>query len=50
MGGGPTGVEFAAELHDFVMEDVYRLFPTLEGLVKIQVYDVAPGILMNFDK
>jgi NADH dehydrogenase FAD-containing subunit len=50
VGGGPTGVEFAAELHDFISEDVYRMYPTLKGLVGIRVYDVAPGILMSFDK
>ncbi|KAI3732072.1 hypothetical protein L1987_63269 [Smallanthus sonchifolius] len=26
VGGGPTGVEFAAELHDFVSEDLVKLF------------------------
>ena len=26
VGGGPTGVEFGAELYDFVREDVPRLF------------------------
>ena len=49
VGGGATGVEVAAELHDFVREDVYRLYPQLKGLIGIRIYDVAPGILMNFD-
>ncbi|ORX35425.1 pyridine nucleotide-disulfide oxidoreductase-domain-containing protein [Kockovaella imperatae] len=49
VGGGATGVEVAAELHDFVRQDVYRLYPQLKDLVNIRVYDVAPGILMNFD-
>jgi hypothetical protein len=30
VGGGPTGVELAAELHDFVQEDVARLMPHLK--------------------
>ena len=30
VGGGPTGVELAAELHDFVKEDVARLMPHLK--------------------
>lgn len=30
VGGGPTGVELAAELHDFVQEDVARLMPRLK--------------------
>lgn len=27
VGGGPTGVEFSAELYDFVHQDVRRWFP-----------------------
>lgn len=50
VGGGPTGIEFAAELHDFVQDDVYRMLPELKDQVKIKVYDVAPGLLMSFDK
>lgn len=49
VGAGPTGVEFAAELHDFVENDVYRLYPALRGHVKITLMDVSPGILMSFD-
>ncbi|EIW67161.1 hypothetical protein TREMEDRAFT_45240 [Tremella mesenterica DSM 1558] len=49
VGGGPTGVEWAAELHDFVHRDVYRLYPHLKDQVRITLYDVAPGILINFD-
>lgn len=49
VGGGPTGVEYAAELHDFVEKDVERMYPTLKGLINITLYDVAPGILMSFD-
>ena len=49
VGGGPTGVEYAAELHDFVASDVERMYPKLKGLINITLYDVAPGILMSFD-
>jgi NADH dehydrogenase len=49
VGGGPTGVEYAAELHDFVISDVERMYPQLKGLINITLYDVAPGILMSFD-
>jgi len=49
VGGGPTGVEFAAELHDFITEDVYRLYPQLKDQVTISLYDTAPGILGGFD-
>lgn len=50
VGGGPTGVEFSAEVHDFVEQDVYRLYPHLKGMVKITLYDVAPHILLSFDE
>lgn len=49
VGGGPTGIEFAAELHDLVHEDLSGLYPTLMPLVQISVYDVAPNILSMFD-
>ncbi|MCJ1339649.1 hypothetical protein MMC09_004939 [Bachmanniomyces sp. S44760] len=50
VGGGPTGVEFAAELYDLCMDDLARLFPDLAPLVRITLYDVAPNILSMFDK
>ena len=49
-GGGPTGVEFAGELSDFIATDLNRAFPTLAPLARITLYDVAPGILGSFDK
>lgn len=27
VGGGPTGVEVAAELHDLITEDLVKLYP-----------------------
>lgn len=50
VGGGPTGVEFAAELHDLIHEDLLRLYPWLSPYVKITVYDVAEKILPMFDR
>ncbi|KAM0750986.1 FAD/NAD(P)-binding domain-containing protein [Meredithblackwellia eburnea MCA 4105] len=49
VGGGPTGVEFAAELHDLLASDIRRHFPVLSPMAKITVYDVAPKILASFD-
>jgi NADH dehydrogenase FAD-containing subunit len=49
VGGGPTGIEFSAELHDFVWEDLRRLYPDLFQHVRITVYDVAKRILSGFD-
>lgn len=34
VGGGPTSVEFASELHDFLRKDVHRWYPDLEDLVR----------------
>ncbi|TAQ87662.1 hypothetical protein B7494_g4002, partial [Chlorociboria aeruginascens] len=49
VGGGPTGVEFAAELFDLCHEDLPKLYPDLVPHVKISIYDVAPKILPMFD-
>uniref|UniRef100_A0A2P2JI34 NADH:ubiquinone reductase (non-electrogenic) n=2 Tax=Rhizophora mucronata TaxID=61149 RepID=A0A2P2JI34_RHIMU len=50
VGGGPTGVEFAAELHDYVTEDLFKLYPMVKGFVKITLLEAADHILGMFDK
>ncbi|PIA34374.1 hypothetical protein AQUCO_03800171v1 [Aquilegia coerulea] len=50
VGGGPTGVEFAAELHDFLEEDLSRLYPQVKDFVKITLVEAADHILNMFDK
>ncbi|KAL8214683.1 hypothetical protein R6Q57_004132 [Mikania cordata] len=50
VGGGPTGVEFAAELHDFVSEDLAKLYPTVKDFVKISLLEATNHILNMFDK
>ncbi|XP_076935892.1 external alternative NAD(P)H-ubiquinone oxidoreductase B2, mitochondrial-like [Bidens hawaiensis] len=50
VGGGPTGVEFAAELHDFVSEDLVKLYPTVKDFVKISLLEATNNILNMFDK
>ncbi|KAF7342050.1 FAD/NAD(P)-binding domain-containing protein [Mycena venus] len=50
VGGGPTGVEFASELHDLLHAEIAHHYPTLAKLAKITIYDVAPSILGSFDK
>ena len=42
VGGGPTGMEFAAELSDLVHMDLRKIYPDLVGTVEIIVFDVAP--------
>ncbi|KAF2673928.1 NADH dehydrogenase [Microthyrium microscopicum] len=50
VGGGPTGIEFAAELHDFITEDLAKVYKNEVGFAKITVYDVAPTVLPMFDE
>jgi NADH dehydrogenase len=50
VGGGPTGIEFSAELHDLINEDMKRLYPDLIQYHKITVYDVAKKVLPMFDQ
>lgn len=50
VGGGPTGVEFAAELHDFIHEDLLKLYPSLKNSVKITVIQSGDHILNMFDQ
>lgn len=50
VGGGPTGIEFSAELHDIIREDMASLYPQLMQYYQITVYDVAPNVLSMFDE
>lgn len=50
VGGGPTGVEFAAELHDFITEDIAKWYPDLRGLASVSILEAAGAILTQFDK
>jgi NADH dehydrogenase FAD-containing subunit len=50
VGGGPTGIEFSAELHDLIKEDMAKIYPELIKYHKITVYDVAEKVLPMFDE
>jgi len=50
VGGGPTGVEFAAELADLVHEDLKHSFPQLKGMVTIRLVEAMETVLSMFDK
>ncbi|KDE06866.1 NADH dehydrogenase [Microbotryum lychnidis-dioicae p1A1 Lamole] len=50
VGGGPTGIEFAAELHDLIEEDMKRHYPHVSKFCRITIYDVSSTILGAFDK
>ena len=48
VGGGPTGVELAAEVDELVHGHLLRIYPDLEDCVTISVYDVADRMLGQF--
>lgn len=50
VGAGPTGTELAGSLRDFIHEDMNKLYPSLAGLPRITLYDVAPKVLSMFDE
>jgi len=50
IGAGPTGVEFASELRDFIEQDGPRYYPDLLKYVRIKVIEASPTILAPFDK
>lgn len=49
VGGGPTGVEFAAELHDFLHQDLRKSYPDLMPDVRITLVEGTKTILNSFD-
>lgn len=50
VGGGPTGIEWSAELHDLIHEDMRKMYPDLVQFSSITVYDVASKVLPMFDE
>lgn len=48
-GGGPTGVEFVAELHDFI-EDVKKKYKKISPFIKIYLIEAGQNILSTFDE
>lgn len=50
VGGGPTGIEWSAELHDLIHEDMRKMYPDLVQYSSITVYDVASKVLPMFDE
>lgn len=50
VGGGPTGIEIAAELTDLFEGDLQELYPHLQGKASVTVHDVARNILAPFDR
>ena len=50
IGAGPTGVEFASELRDFIEQDGPKYYPDLLKFVRIKVIEASPTVLAPFDK
>jgi NADH:ubiquinone reductase (H+-translocating) len=48
VGGGPTNIEFASELHDFLTQDVARCYADLLPFVKVVVVEASGHILGTF--
>jgi len=49
VGGGPTSCEFVAELHDFLKQDVSRMYRDLIPHVTITLVEAGPALLGPFD-
>lgn len=50
IGAGPTGIEFASELRDFVEQDGPKYYPQLLKYVRIKVIEASSTVLAPFDK
>mmetsp|Transcript_20485 Transcript_20485/g.61667 ORF Transcript_20485/g.61667 Transcript_20485/m.61667 type:complete len:427 (+) Transcript_20485:251-1531(+) len=50
VGGGPTGVEIAAEMHDLFDEDLLPRFPHLREHVHVKLIETRDHILSAFDR
>jgi NADH:ubiquinone reductase (non-electrogenic) len=48
VGGGPTGIEFCAELYDFLNDDLARMYPQSSQFMRVTLLDSA-DILNGFD-
>lgn len=50
VGGGPTGVEVAAELHDMMNDDLRKIYPDLIPIVKIRLIELQDHVLSTYDR
>lgn len=50
VGGGPTGVEYAGELHDFLIEDLKKWYPEVADKLRITLIEALPNVLPAFSK
>ena len=50
VGGGPTGVEFAAEVRDFLREDVAKIYPGIEKDTCVTLVQSRDHVLNTYDE
>ena len=50
VGGGPTGVEVAAELHDLINDDLRKLYPNEVPDVTIRIIELMDHVLSTYDR
>ncbi|MDX1644671.1 MAG: FAD-dependent oxidoreductase, partial [Thermoanaerobaculia bacterium] len=49
-GGGPTGVEVAAEIQDLIAEDLRRSYPDSAHLARVVLLEAAERLLTSYDE
>ncbi|GME90485.1 unnamed protein product [Ambrosiozyma monospora] len=47
-GGGPTGVELAAEVKDYIVQDLSKFIPNLEKEMNVTLIEALPNVLNMF--
>lgn len=50
VGGGPTGVEVAAELYDMINEDLKKVYPKLMKHVSLKLVELQDHVLSTYDR
>jgi len=50
VGGGPTGVEVAADMADFITGDAAELYPKLMDYVKVKLVNTGDFLLSTYDR
>lgn len=48
--GGPTGIEFSGELHNFIKNDLRSRYPELPDKLKITLVETLPNVLPLFSR
>jgi len=50
VGGGPTGVEVAAEMYDMIHDDLIKLYPALVNDCQIRIVELMDHVLSTYDR